>query len=161
MTTHLSIPENALQLLEIPAFTALTFTTRATLLTLSQHIGGVAENLHHEASRLNLDVTGPIQWVYTGVNGDETNEFQLEIVLPISQPGNPSDQFTYQAFPTFRCASYWYTGTCSGMGELYKVLFSQLYREGYQNDGRVREVYSKVDFDNPANCVTEIQIALV
>ncbi|CAN5600570.1 hypothetical protein BH09BAC4_BH09BAC4_21560 [soil metagenome] len=160
MTTQLSIPENALQVAEIPAFTALTFTTRATLLSLSQHVGGVAENLHHEAARLNLDVTGPIQWVYTGVNGDETNEFQLEIILPVSQPGSPSDQFTYKVFPSFQCVSYTYTGPWSNMGELYTVLFSQLYREGYQNDGRVREIYSTVDFDNPANCVTEIQIAI-
>ncbi|WP_093826246.1 GyrI-like domain-containing protein [Spirosoma endophyticum] len=161
MTTQLSILENALQVTEIPAFTALTFTTCATLLTLSQHVGGVAENLHYEAARLNLDVTGPIQWVYTGVNGDETNEFQLEIALPINQPDRPSAQFTYQVFPSFRCVSYNYTGPWSDLGELYTVLFAQLYRDGYQSDGRIREVYSKVDFENMANCVTEIQIAII
>lgn len=161
MTTQLSIPENALQVAEIPAFTALTFTTRATLLTLSQYIGGVAENLHYEAARLSLDVTGPVQWVYTGVNGDETNEFQLEIALPINQPDRPSAQFTYQVFPSFRCISYNYVGPWSNMGELYTVLFAQLYQNGYQSDGRVREVYRKVDFENPTNCVTEIEIAII
>lgn len=161
MTTQLSIPENALSEKVTQSFTALTFTTRATLLTLSQHVEHVAQNLYDEAARLKLDITGPIHWVYTGVNGDETNEFQLEIVLPISQPGSPSDQFTYQVFPSFRCVSYIYTGSWSDMGELYDVLFAQLYRDGYQGDGRVREIYSTVDFENPANCVTEIQIAIV
>ena len=161
MTTQLSIPENALSEKVTQPFNGLTFTTRATLLTLSQHIAGVAENLHNEAVRLDLTVIGPIQWIYTGVNGDETNEFQLEIVLPISQPGSPSDQFTYQVFPSFRCTSYTYTGSWSDMGELYNILFAQLYRDGYQSDGRVREIYSTVDFENPANCVTEIQIAIV
>lgn len=161
MTTQLSIPENALSEKVTQPFTGLTFTTRATLLTLSQHVQRVAQDLYEEAARLNLDVTGPIQWIYTGVSGDETNEFQLEIALPISQPGSPSDQFTYQVFPSFRCASYIYTGPWSGMSEVYDILFSQLYRGGYQNDGCVHEVYSTVDFENSTNCVTEIQIAIV
>ena len=160
MTTQLSIPENALSVQEIPSFTALCFTTRATLRTLSQHIFRVAENLQAEADQLGLTVTGPIQWIYTGVNGDETNEFQLEIALPINQPGNPSDQFSYQVFPSFRCAAYTYTGAWSDFGELYNLLFAQLYRDGYQNDGRVREIYAVIDVENQERCVTEIQIAL-
>jgi len=161
MTTQLSVPENALSEKTTQPFTALCFTTRATLQTLSQHVPDVANNLYAEATRLNLDVAGPIQWIYAGVNGDETNEFQLKIVLPVRQPGEQSDKFPYQTFPVFRCATYTYTGSWSEMGELYGALFSQLYRNGYQNDGRVREVYTTVDFDNPANCVTEIQIGLI
>lgn len=160
MTTQLSIPENALQSKETQSFSALCFTTRATLKTLSQHYPHVAEGLYAEANRLGLDITGPIQWIYTGVSGDETNEFQLEIGLPVRQPGAPSDQFTYQIFPDFRCLTYTHTGPWSDFGELYDALFAQLYRNGYRNDGRVREIYAVVDFENLANCVTEIQIGL-
>ena len=160
MTTQLLIPENALAINETQPFTALCFTTRATLQTLSRHTASVAENLYREAARLNLDVVGPIQWIYTGVTGDMTNEFQLEIVLPISQPGEQSSEFSYKVFPAFRCASYTYTGSWSDFGEVYGALFGQLHRDGYQNDGHVREVYRVVDFDNQANCVTDIQIAL-
>ncbi|GAB2607197.1 GyrI-like domain-containing protein [Spirosoma areae] len=161
MTTQLSIPSTALSVEETQLFTALCFTTRATLRTLSQHAPGVAENLYSEASRLGLDITGPIQWIYTGVNGDATAEFQLEIVLPISQPGKQSDHFLYKTFPSFRCTSYTYAGPWSDFSELYDALFGQFYRAGYQNDGRLREIYSIVDFENPAKCVTEIQIGLV
>jgi catechol 2,3-dioxygenase-like lactoylglutathione lyase family enzyme/predicted transcriptional regulator YdeE len=161
MTTQLSIPETTLSIKETPAFTALCFSTPATLLTLSQHAPGVAQSLHREADRLNLKVAGPIQWIYTGVNGDETAEFQLEIVLPIHQPGESSDEFSYQTFLPFRCASHTHTGPWSDFGEVYNALFAQLYREGYQNDGRVREVYAVVDFKNWANCVTEIQLGIV
>lgn len=160
MTTQLSIPENALSEKETQSFTALCFTTHATLSTLSQYIAGVAENLHCEATRLNLEIAGPIQWIYTGVNGDETNEFQLEIVLPVSQPVTESATFPYKAFPAFRCLSYTHTGSWSEFGEVYDALFGQLYRDGYQNDGYVREVYTVIDFENPALCVTEIQIGL-
>lgn len=161
MTTQLSIPQNALRLKEVPSFTGLCFTTRATLPTLSQYVPGVAQNLYQEATRLGLDIAGPIQWIYTGVNGDITNEFQLKIVLPVNQPGGQPDDFRYQVFPAFRCAAYTHTGPWSDFGELYDALFAQLYMNGYQNDGRVREIYTIIDFENPANCVTEIQIALV
>lgn len=161
MTTQLSILENALSAKETQPFTALTFTTRATLQTLSQHVGGVAENLHLEANRLNLEIAGPIQWIYTGVTGDETKEFQLDIVLPIRKPGEQPNGFSYQVHPAFRCMSYTYTGPWSNFGELYDTLFGQLHRDGYQNDERVREVYLVMDFENPARCITEIQIGLV
>jgi len=161
MTTQLSLPENALQKTEIPAFSALCFTTDATLLTLSRHDLNVAQDLYREAARLDLIVLGPIQWIYTGVNGNETNKFQLEIILPIRQPEGQPAEFSYKVFPAFHGVSYTYRGPWSNFGKLYDALFTQLYREGYQNDGRVREVYSVVDTDVPANCLTEIQIALV
>ncbi len=160
MTMQQSIPKNALSVTEIKPFTALCFTTRATLQALSQYAPSVAQNLHREAARLHLEITGPIQWVYTGISSTETTGFQLEIVLPISQPGDSSDEFAYKTFPAFRCASYTHTGPWSDFGELYNTLFAQLYRDGYQNDGRVREIYTTVDMENPANCVTELQISI-
>ncbi|MFD2932391.1 GyrI-like domain-containing protein [Spirosoma flavum] len=160
-TSQLTISSKAFKIKETETFTGLSFATQATLQTLSRHVPDVANNLYAEATRLGLDITGPIQWIYTGINGDETNEFQLAIVLPISQTGNQSDSFSYQSFPAFRCASYSHTGLWSDFGELYNALFFQLYRDCYQNDGCVREIYSVVDFENPENCVTEVQIGLV
>ncbi|MVM39980.1 GyrI-like domain-containing protein [Spirosoma sp. HMF3257] len=161
MTTQLTIPENALLEKETQPFTAITFTTRTTLQTLSQYAPRVAHDLYREASRLHLDIAGPIQWIYTGVTGDQTNEFQLEIVLPIHQPGKQSDNFSYQTFPAFHCLSYTHTGPWSDFGELYDALFGQFHRDGHQTDGRVREVYIIVDLEHMEKCVTEIQIALV
>lgn len=160
MTTQLEIPGNALAVTKVEPFNALCFTTQATLRTLSEHAPGVAQHLYREAARLQLQTTGPIQWIYTGVNGDEANEFQLEIALPISRPGDSPNDCTYYMFPAFRCACHTHTGPWSDFGELYNALFAQLYRDGYQNDGRVREIYSVVDASNPANCVTEIQIGI-
>ncbi|WP_420149966.1 GyrI-like domain-containing protein [Spirosoma sp.] len=161
MTTQLSIPENALAVREILPFSALCFTTRTTLRSLSQYIGGVAQNMYREASRLNLHVAGPVQWIYTGANGDETNEFQLEIVLPIHKPGAQPEEFFYKVCPDFRCATYTYAGPWSDFGEVYKILFDQLYRTDYQSNGLIREVYLVVDFENQENCLTEIQIGLI
>ncbi|GAB3709085.1 hypothetical protein GCM10027592_44960 [Spirosoma flavus] len=161
MTTQLSIPEKALSIQETLPFTALTFTRRTTLRTLAQYVRTVAEDLYAEASRLNLDVSGPIYWIYTGSSGDENHEFQLEIALPIALAGEFSTEFPYKTFPAFRCAAYTYAGPWSDFAELYKILFTQFYRDGYQGNGNVREVYTVIDFENQENCVTEIQIELV
>ena len=160
MTTQPTPPTVALLPKETQPFIALCFTTRATLPTLHQHAHSVAEQLCREAARLNLDLTGPIQWIYTGVNGDETNEFQLEIALPIRQPRAEPDGFLYRVFPEFRCVSYTYTGPWSDFGRVYDTLFCQFYHEGYQNDGRIREIYTVIDAKNQENCVTEMQIGI-
>ena len=161
MTNQETAPVITLQVKEVDPFSALCFTTRATLSTLSQHYGTVANNLYSEAARLNLDITGAIQWVYTGVSGDVANEFQLDIVLPIRRPGSHSNGFSYQVLGMFRCASYSHSGDWSELNATYDVLFPEFYQRGYQNDGRIREIYTVIDLQNPTNCVTEIQIAIL
>ncbi|RIV22324.1 AraC family transcriptional regulator [Fibrisoma montanum] len=160
MTTQQQIAEDALLVKEVQPFTGLCFTTRATLPQLSRYYKTVAEDLYTEAARLSLDINGPVQWIYTGVNGDPANEFQLEIVLPIRQAGAEPTGFTYRTFEPFRCLSYTHTGNWNELMGVYDALFPALHGMGYQNDGRVREVYVVIDFENPANNVTELQIHL-
>ena len=144
---------------ETEPFNALVFTTQTTLQTIDEH-SHVPKNLCLEANQLGLTPTGPIQYVYTGINGDETNTFQLAIALPIQQPGEQPDGFSYQLFPAFHCASYIHAGSWDDFPELYDALFAQFYGCGYQNNGRIREVYLVIDSENPTNCVTEIQIGI-
>lgn len=161
MTIQETAPVINLHVKEVNPFSALCFTTRTTLPALSEHHSTVASDLYSEATRLNLDITGPIQWVYTGVSGDVTNEFRLDIVLPIRQPESQPNGFSYQVLGAFRCASYSYKGAWSELSTIYAVLFPQFYQCGYQNDGRIREIYTTIDLQNPANCVTEIQLAII
>jgi predicted transcriptional regulator YdeE len=158
-TTSVSVPANALVAKDTAPFAALGFTTRTTLPRLSDWNHVVGE-LFGEADRLGLTVTGPIQYVYTGVNGDETNEFQLDIVLPIAAPGALPDTFEYRQIPGFSCMSYTYVGSWEHLPEVYDLLFPQLYAGGQKNDGHVREVYINHDGENPDACVSEIQIGL-
>lgn len=160
MTTQQTAPVIDLQVKQVAPFSALCFTTRTTLPSLSQYYGTIADSLYREAERLTLNVTGQIQWIYTGVNGAETNEFQLDIALPIHQPGQESEEFNYHVFGAFRCACHTHNGTWSELATVYNTLFPQFYQLGYQNDGRVREIYKLIDLHNLANCITEIQIAI-
>ena len=155
----IEIPEDALADQEKAPFTALCFTTRTTLATLSDW-NHVPDELYTEADRLGLQMTGPIQYIYTGVTGDVNNEFQLDIAFPIAASADSAGTFSYKTFAGFECAAYTYTGAWTDFPAVYDALFGQLYGSGRQNDGHIREVYAVVDFENPVNCVTEIQISL-
>ncbi len=158
-TTFVSVPDNALVAKETAPFTAMCFTTRTTLATISawNHVAG---ELFEEATRLGLTITGPIQYIYTGVTGNETNEFQLDIVLPISAPLALPEPFDYRRIAGFSCVAYTYVGHWENLPAVYDQLFAQLYGGGRKNDGHVREAYIHVDGENPESCVTEIQIGL-
>lgn len=159
MTMTAEMPENILADQETTAFSALCFTTRTTLATLSDW-NHVPDELYTEADRLGLQMTGPIQYIYTGVTGDVSNEFQLDIAFPVATPADSAGTFTYKTFAGFRCATCTYMGAWADFSAVYDALFGQLYGSGRRNDGHIREVYAVVDFENPANCVTEIQIGL-
>ncbi len=161
MTTQLSIPTQALSAIQTVPFTALTFSTTTTLQAIGQY-SHVPGELYDEAARLGLTPAGPIQYVYTGVNSDETNEFTLEIALPVATSENPTSRFATKTFDAFSCVQYTYAGPWDAMMAMYDALFATFYQAGYQADPdkRVREVYTVVDFENPENCVTEIQIGL-
>lgn len=164
-----------------PAFTALCFNTPATLATLAQ-FNEVPGLLYDEAARLGLTVSGPIQYVYDGVNGDELNEFGLTIALPIrepepsastpgastpavprpgaSTPGTLSEGLSLQTLPAFRCTTYTYAGAWDTFPAMYDALFPAFYQQGHSYTGHVREVYEVVDFEQTDRCITQIQVGL-
>lgn len=160
MTSQISIPSNALRIQENAPVTALCCRTMATLSTLHDQTVPLTERLYAEAHRLNLTIAGPVNWLYTDANNDPNHEFQLTIALPIQQPGRLSDQFTYETIRSFRSASYRFKGPWGCLPEVYDLLFGQFYQQGYTYDGRVREIYSYVDFEHPEKCVTDIQIGI-
>jgi len=162
MTTDVLIPEKALAESNVVPFTALTVGLRATLLTAADRGGAATQQLLSEAARLGLDMTQPVQWMYTGVNGDETNEFDLEIALPIGSaaPVLPNHPFQVKTFPAFHCLHYTYTGPWSEFMPVYDALFAQVEAGKYRHNQCVREVYSVVNLEAPDQCVTDIQIGL-
>ncbi|GAB3553071.1 GyrI-like domain-containing protein [Spirosoma fluminis] len=142
---------------DVEPFTALCFTTQTTLQAMNEH-NHIPEELYAEADRLGLFPAGPIHYVYTDVTGNPANAFQLNIVLPIERAKDESNVFSVTTFRPFRCVSYTHTGSWSEFPTVYNTLFAQFYGEGYQGGSIIREVYVVVDIENPANCVTEIQI---
>jgi DNA gyrase inhibitor GyrI len=161
MTTERTIAAEDLRPVEIAPFPALTVSLRATLPTVVEHAMPADEALRAEAARLGLDPETPTQWIYTGINGDPANEFQLDIALPVPAPlGEPAVGFHYETLPAYRCVEYTFTGPWSDFGAVYDVLFPKLHEAGYRHNHRIREVYRVVDLEHPEQCVTDFQIGV-
>ncbi|MEZ0609461.1 GyrI-like domain-containing protein [Fibrella sp. WM1] len=150
-----------LGVIDVPAFAALCFTTKATLPQVPQ-LGYVPPQLYDDATRLGLTIAGPIQYIYEGVTGDDTNEFTLTIALPIHEPepGTLSDGFMFATIPAFRSTTFTYAGAWDTFMPMYEVLFAAFYQQGYAYSGNLREVYTLVDLERPSQCVTDIQIGV-
>lgn len=160
MTTQFAIPSNALFVTDTEPFTALVFTTRTTLSGIPQ-LGHVPTQLYEKAHRLGLSATGPIQYVYADLTSDATNEFQLDIALPVATSMIQPEPFSLKNVERFRCVCYTFTGAWDAFGAMYDALFAAIQQAGYTPNNQIREVYSVVDFDNPTQCVTDIQVGLV
>ncbi|PRY41873.1 GyrI-like small molecule binding protein [Spirosoma oryzae] len=160
MTTEAQSPSIILALKTVPPFLAIVSSVRVTLKRLNECVP-VMQSLYAEAARLGLTITGPSQWHYIGASGDDNQEFQLDVVLPIQHAGPPSETFVYNELPAFSCVSHAHTGAWSDMPAVYDQLFSQFYRDGYSEGTVVREVHIVADLEQPAQCVTEVQIGIV
>lgn len=151
-----------MQIKNAPLLTTLAFSTRTTLPELNPFVRTVARQLYREAARLDLEVTGPIIWQYDGVDGKPETVFQLDILLPVqSAQGQPGNNLVFKQVAAFSCASVEHTGSWNELAIVYPALRSQLMQEGYHQGALSREVYTNVDFDNPANNVTEIQVQIL
>ncbi len=160
MTTETQSPSITLTPKIVSPFLAIVSSSRVTLKRLDECIP-VMQSLYAEAARLGLTITGPSQWHYIGASGDDNQEFQLDVVLPIQQTGPPSETFVYSELPAFSCVSHAHTGAWSEMPAVYDQLFAQFYRDGYSEGTVVREVHLVADLEHPIQCVTEIQIGIV
>ncbi|MFC5410071.1 GyrI-like domain-containing protein [Larkinella bovis] len=151
-----------MQLKNAPSLTTLAFSTRTTLPELNAFVRTVARQLYREAARLDLEVTGPIIWQYEGVDGKPDTIFALDILLPIqSAQGEPADNLAFKQVAAFSCASVEHLGPWDELVIVYPSLRSRLVQKGYQQGALSREVYINMDFDNPANNVTEIQVQVL
>lgn len=146
----------------VPAQPVLQFTTRTTLPQLGQYALVVFERLQAEAARLGLRVDGPIQWIYTGADGQPDTEFQLDIALPVAEFNGPtSDEFTLAELPAFDCVATEYVGGWDGIPAVYDALIAHLRASGLTMTDVCREVYPTPHEMDPAKHLTEIQVGVL
>jgi effector-binding domain-containing protein len=146
-----------MQIKQAKPLTTLAFSTRTTLPELNPFVRNVARQLYREAVRLDLEITGPIVWQYDGVDGKPDTVFQLDIVLPIQvAQGEPADGLVFKKLEGWKCAYTEHDGDWNNLMATYGPFMGGLVQNGYQIGSLSREAYVNVDFENPANNVTQI-----
>ena len=142
-------------------FKALTFTTQTILDQLGSMVGSVARELHEQAVSQNLDITGPIYWIYEGMDGSHTKPFKLTIALPVSGETDQQGKYNCQLIPTFKYLSVMHYGAWNKMHEPYSNLVKEAMTQKLTPSNISREVYIHSDFNNPDNNITEVQLGVL
>jgi len=140
--------------------TVLCISLNASLKSLMDDIGNLPEELMAKATELKLEIAGPQIWVYDGSDGNPNTKFELTMAIPVSKPIGDPGKFRFAEFPEFKCVSEIHKGAWAKLGETYQKLMPAIMQQGLSYTGISREVYQVCDFENPKNCVTEIQIEI-
>lgn len=151
-----------MQLKTIQPIHVLYFETQTSLKEISQHIRHVAHALHRDAVKNDMEITGPVYWIYNGADGNPETVFNLTIALPVSpKPELVNSEFQTKYLDTFECVTDQLYGDWNGFGEAYGKLVSSIIARNIAFSGENREIYINLDFENPERNITEIQIGIL
>jgi len=144
-----------------PAINLLCFSTETSLIGLGQFVRVKASEIYNEAVKSNLEITGPIYWIYYGMDGYPETNFKLDIGVPVQKSKTTSNGFSCKTFEKMEFATCIHVGSWEKFPQSYAVLIKEIMDSGRSLNGITREVYINIDFDNPENNLTEIQLGLV
>lgn len=95
-----------------------------------------------------------------GADGRPETKFTLEVALPILGK-IPSAVLPYfKRIPAFRCLSSRYQGPRKGIAAEYQRMMRHISDNQLKPSGIYSESFLHIDFDDPANQITEIQIGI-
>lgn len=154
-----------------PYMTVLYSTREATLHDLPKFSGTVVKDLYQYVADLDLLVCGPQYWFYHGVDGKPTvagglpqilgaQKFTLEVLIPVQGKIPTAVLPFFKRLPAFRCLSSRYEGPWEGIGAEYQRMLQYISDNGLKLNGIYAESFLHIDFDDPANQITEILIGI-
>ena len=144
-----------------PAMNFFCFSTETTLMELGKYVRTKAHEVYIEAVKNNLEITGPIYWVYYGMDGNPKTKFKLDIGVPIQDKKNSINEFTSKTLESLECLTLIHNGTWENLPKSYSLLIAEITKSGRMLNGIAREIYINIDFNNPDNNITEIQMGLI
>ena len=141
----------------------LCFETKTKLSEIGEYVRVVAYKMYQAAVKNNLEITGPVYWIYEGMDGNPETVFSLTIALPITfkEIDLQNSEFTLKSLRLFQCATTQHSGDWAKLGETYGSLIPKLLADGFNMSGENREIYLNMDFQNPEANITEIQIGII
>lgn len=141
----------------------LCFETETTMQDMLQYVRVVAHRIYKDAIKHELELTGPVYWIYEGADGQPDTKFSLTIAVPVSKTKFElvESEFKIKQLDTFNCISKIHFGDWSKLGETYGQLFGEVQSKNLALTGQTREIYLNMDFENPEGNVTEVQIGIV
>ncbi|HVS96289.1 MAG TPA: GyrI-like domain-containing protein [Puia sp.] len=153
-----------------PSMTVLYHSRQATLDDLKSFSGSIIRDLYRYVTDLDLIVCGPQYWFYHGADGSArdspagplnlSDKFTVEIALPVQGRIPTAVLPFFKRLPAFRCLTSRHKGSWDGLAEEYRRMLQHIKANGLGMNGVYAESFLHIDFDEPGNHITEIQIGL-
>jgi len=134
---------------------------KTSLNTIWEHVRKTPEKIAIEISKAGAKSIGDQIWEYEGADGNAETIFSLKIAFPVETELNENNGCCTMNLDPFKCISHIHKGSWNEFSSVYEKLMVNIIKEGYQITGRCREIYMQCDFDNPENCITEIQVEIL
>jgi effector-binding domain-containing protein len=138
--------------------TVLGISINTTLNSMMKDAGKLPEELMGKAFELAPGKNIPQIWIYEGADNNMDKPIKLTMSIPVEKSSGDHGKFSFYELPELNCISEIHHGPWEKLGETYCKLMPAIAQQGYTYTGMSREIYTVVDFENPENCVTEIQI---
>ena len=142
-----------------PPLTVLCSMHETSLQQLGALVGTVMKDLYIEAAGKAI-VSGPIYWIYHGANGKPDTIFTLEVALPVQGFFQPS-KFLVKDLPAFKSLSHIHEGSWDQLYATYEQIMQHIEANKIPVKDESRELYINIDFQNPANNITEVQVGIL
>jgi effector-binding domain-containing protein len=163
--------QNSMLIRTHPCMNVLFSTRKATLGDLSAIAGLAIRELYQYVADLDLLVCGPQYWFYYGMDGLPEPEggglpiksdkmFTLEICLPVQGKIPTALLPWFKRIPAFRCLSSRYEGPWEGLAEHYQKMIADISARQLKMSGVFAESFLHIDFDQPENQITDVQIGI-
>jgi len=142
----------------IEAQTVYCETVTTTLRNIAQYVGTTPARLMTESAEAGFKQCAPQIWLYNGTTGNPDDEFQLTIAIPVE--GESHNHAKLQKLDSFYCAEQELKGSWDQFPTVYPEIIGNLIGQKKEITNVCREVYHEVDFNNPDNNWTAIQIGI-
>ena len=147
----------------IPAVPVLFRRDRLTIPQVPAHAGPAIDSLMATLRRAEVRPAGPVVFVYYGIEADPTQEFDLDICVPLPAEAviSAAAPIACKTLPAFACMCADYVGSMHGIANAWRQVADAWRASGRKASGESREVYKRwIDFDSAEN-VTELQKGIV
>jgi effector-binding domain-containing protein len=130
-----------------------------TLKEINNFVGDTPAKVAEEAIKNGFKIVGPQIWNYIGADGNPDSKFTVDICFPIEGVFDNIDS-NIKNLEGYKSACYVLKGPWSELSNAYSVLIGEMGKQGFKPSDTCREVYHLCDFENPQNCITEIQMGI-
>ena len=142
-----------------PPLTVLYSSHQTTIQQLGQFVGTVMRDLYNEAAA-NTVVSGPVYWIYHGMDGKPDTLFTLDIAIPI-QGKYESSRFAIKDLPAFKSLTHTHEGAWEQLYSTYAQMMQHIEANKVPLKDECREMYVNIDFAKPENNITEVQVGIL